>query len=102
MVTVADPAGHSMTEKVTGIAVAASMPGAAVLQRFGTSGDAGLSLDEVTRRRGRYGPNAVSSHRARFLPVLWHQLKSPLLGLLMSAAVASYFVGERSDAVIIA
>ncbi|MDQ2738144.1 MAG: magnesium-translocating P-type ATPase [Actinomycetota bacterium] len=77
------------------------MPAAAVLQRFETSGDAGLSQDEVTRRRGRYGPNAVSSHRARFLPVLWHQLKSPLLGLLMSAAVASYFVGERSDAVII-
>jgi len=35
------------------------------------------------------------------LPVLWHQLRSPLLGLLVAAAVASYFIGERSDAVII-
>jgi Mg2+-importing ATPase len=35
------------------------------------------------------------------LPVLWHQLRSPLLGLLVAAATASYFVGERSDAVII-
>ena len=33
--------------------------------------------------------------------MLWHQLRSPLLGLLLAAAVASYFVGERSDAVII-
>jgi Mg2+-importing ATPase len=35
------------------------------------------------------------------LPVLWHQLRSPLLGLLLAAAVASYFVGERGSSVII-
>jgi Mg2+-importing ATPase len=34
--------------------------------------------------------------------VLWHQLRSPLLALLLVAAIASYFVGERSDAAIIA
>ena len=33
--------------------------------------------------------------------MLWHQLRSPLLVLLLIAAVASYFVGEKSDAVII-
>ena len=44
----------------------------------------------------------MSSHRAWFLPVLWHQLRSPLLALLLTAALASYFVGERTDAVIIA
>jgi len=48
-----------------------------------------------------YGPNAVASHHARVLPVLWHQLRSPLLGLLLFAATASYFVGERTDAIII-
>ncbi|MFF3465245.1 cation-transporting P-type ATPase [Streptomyces sp. NPDC001984] len=53
------------------------------------------------RRLRRSGPNAVRSHRARGLLVLWHQLRSPLLGLLMAAAVVSYFVGERNDAVII-
>ncbi len=36
------------------------------------------------------------------MPVLWHQLRSPLLVLLLVAAFASYFLGERSDAVIIA
>ncbi len=65
------------------------------------SGCDGLSTDEAARRLTEYGPNAVSSHRARFLVVLWHQLRSPLLGLLLAAAVASYFVGEGSDAVII-
>ena len=61
----------------------------------------GLSGAEAASRRGQYGPNSVSSHRARLLPVLWHQLRSPLLGLLVAAATVSYFVGERSDAVII-
>ena len=45
--------------------------------------------------------NAVATHRARALLVLWHQLRSPLLVLLLAAALASSFVGERSDAVII-
>ncbi|MGI5518310.1 magnesium-translocating P-type ATPase [Streptomyces sp. CA-106131] len=32
---------------------------------------------------------------------MWHQLRSPLLGLLLATAIVSYFVGERSDALII-
>ena len=72
-----------------------------LLREFGTSAEQGLSAQEVARRRSRYGPNAVASHKARLLSVLWHQLRSPLLGLLMAAAVASFGVGQRSDAVII-
>jgi hypothetical protein len=47
------------------------------------------------------GPNAVRSHRARALPVLARQLRSPLLLLLAVTALASTFLGQRSDAVII-
>lgn len=65
------------------------------------SGEGGLSAATAADRLTKFGPNAIVSHRARFGPVLWHQLKSPLLGLLAVAAVASYFVGEHSDAVII-
>jgi P-type Mg2+ transporter len=83
------------------IAGAAATPVPEVLQTLGVVDDVGLSSDEVVRRQARYGPNAVSSHRARLLPVLWHQLRSPLLGLLLAAAVASFFVGERGSAVII-
>ena len=60
----------------------------------------GLSGRDVAERQARWGANAVASHRARVLPVLWHQLRSPLLGLLLIAAVASYAAGERSAAVI--
>ena len=80
---------------------ASSLPVDEVLRQCGTTATHGLASTDVTRRRLQYGPNAVSSHRARLWPVLWHQLRSPLLGLLLAAAIASYFVGERSDAVII-
>ena len=43
----------------------------------------------------------MRSHRARALPVLGRQLRSPLLILLAVTAFASFFVGERGDAVII-
>ncbi len=89
-----------MTEGL-GVAAAAALPAAEVLSRLGVTASGGLTAAEVVRRRAESGPNAVSSHRARWLPVLWHQLRSPLLMLLVSAAIASYFVGERSDAVII-
>jgi P-type Mg2+ transporter len=74
---------------------------AAILREQGVDVRVGLSDAEVVRRRARWGPNAVSSHRARVWPVLWHQLRSPLLGLLMAAALASYFFGEGNDAIII-
>jgi P-type Mg2+ transporter len=84
-----------------GILQAACRDSAEVLRALGVDPVLGLSGDEVGRRRTAYGPNAVASHHARVLPVLWHQLRSPLLGLLLVAAAVSYSVGERSDAVII-
>jgi Mg2+-importing ATPase len=87
-------------ETLTGIVAASTMPSVDVLAELGAS-TSGLSGSEVLLRQARWGPNAVSSHRARFLPVLWHQLRSPLLALLVAAAIASYFVGERNDALII-
>ena len=84
-----------------GVVSSATMSAAEVLQQVASSAETGLAREEVVRRQAQWGPNAVSSHRARLVPVLWHQLRSPLLALLLVAAVASYFVGERSDAVII-
>jgi P-type Mg2+ transporter len=90
----ADPAAGVVS------AGASSVPD--VLREFDVTIQNGLSTADVSRLRARYGPNAVSSHRARLLPVLWHQVRSPLLGLLFAAVIVSYLVGERSDAVIIA
>jgi Mg2+-importing ATPase len=83
------------------VAAAATWSVPDVLRDFDVTIDTGLSGAAVARLQARYGPNAVSSHRARLLPVLWHQVRSPLLGLLLAAVIASYLVGERSDAVII-
>ncbi|WP_307816652.1 magnesium-translocating P-type ATPase [Streptomyces sp. CRPSP2-6A1] len=85
----------------SGIGAAAARPGEDVLRELEVT-PAGLTEQEAARRLERWGPNAVRSHRARGLLVLWHQVRSPLLGLLLAAAVVSYFVGERNDAVIIA
>ena len=89
------------TECTTGIVSAATRRTSDLLRAHGVTTDGGLSSEEVARRAAQWGPNAVSSHKARLLPVLWHQLRSPLLALLLIAAVASFFVGERSDALII-
>jgi P-type Mg2+ transporter len=97
--TVAPAATGSPTMRVE---TAGSLFAPQVLSTLGVAAETGLSSGEVARRRAQWGPNAVSSHRARFLPVLWHQLHSPLLALLLAAALASYFVGEGNDAVIIA
>jgi P-type Mg2+ transporter len=82
-------------------AAAAALTAADVLGRLG-SDPSGISEDEARRRLQAAGPNAVRSHRARLLPVLARQLRSPLLALLAATAVASAFVGQASDAAIIA
>ena len=81
-------------------AAAAALPVPDVLDRVG-SGPEGLSEDEAKPRRQTIGPNAVRSNRARAWPVLARQLRSPLLVLLAVTALASAFVGQASDAVII-
>ncbi|MEU6425202.1 HAD-IC family P-type ATPase [Microbispora sp. NPDC046973] len=62
---------------------------------------AGLTDEQAAETRRRVGPNAVRDHRARPLPVLARQVRSPLLVLLLVAATVSFFVGERTDAVVI-
>jgi Mg2+-importing ATPase len=63
---------------------------------------AGLSSAEAARRLVQYGPNELREQgqlsRAR---VLWNQLRSPLLLLLVFAAGASALTGEWIDAAIV-
>jgi len=82
------------------VTTAGSLPAAEVLARVGPAA-AGLAEQEAAMRLRAAGPNAVRSHRTRAAAVLARQLRSPLLILLAVTATASFFVGERSDAVII-
>lgn len=83
------------------VASAAAKPADEVIGLLGSS-ESGLSMAEATARRERFGPNAVRQDGAQPLSVLLSQLRSPLLLLLAVAAIASFFVGERSDAIVIA
>jgi len=82
------------------VAEAAGTGASDVLARL-DSGTEGLVGAEAARRLRVAGPNAVRTYRARALPVLVSQLRSPLLLLLAVTAVASSFLGQASDAVII-
>jgi Cation transporter/ATPase, N-terminus len=57
------------------------------------SGRAGLTAAEAARRLRMLGPNAVRSHGARAFPVLGRQLRSPLLILLLLAALGAVTLG---------
>jgi Mg2+-importing ATPase len=94
------PARAIEDESGLDVGSAAALAGGLVLDRLRT-GEQGLSATEAARRLARCGLNVVASHRPRPWLVLGRQLRSPLLGLLLAAAVASFFVGGRSDAVII-
>ncbi|WP_083914226.1 magnesium-translocating P-type ATPase [Nocardia concava] len=66
-----------------------------------SSGDNGLTRAEYERRAHTFGPNAIRTHHARLGPVVARQLRSPLLLLLAVTAAVSFFLGERTDAIVI-
>ena len=72
-----------------------------VVERL-SSGDAGLSEAEARARLERYGPNALPAPRRRtILGIFVGQLASPLVYLLLAAAIVSVALGEYADALFI-
>jgi Mg2+-importing ATPase len=66
------------------------------------SSPAGLEQEDAARRLERYGTNELHQEQDRSpLAILWRQLRSPLLLLLVFAAVASGVSGEWLDAGIV-
>ena len=62
----------------------------------------GLTAAEVAARRARAGPNALPEARRRSAwAVLGRQFASPLIYILLVAAVLAVALGERGDAVVI-
>jgi len=78
-----------------------SLPTAQVLDHLGTR-EGGLSQAEAAARLQIHGPNTLTASR-QVTPwtVLWSQLASPLLLLLVFAAATSALTGEWVDAAII-
>ncbi|QNE37823.1 magnesium-translocating P-type ATPase [Leifsonia shinshuensis] len=83
------------------VRVAAAQDVATVLGGQATTAS-GLTDAEAAARLARVGPNAVRGHRARPWRVLGRQVRSPILILLFVTAIISAFVGQGTEAVIIA
>ena len=63
---------------------------------------AGLSSEEAKKRLNEYGPNILPENPPPSnLAILLSQLKSPLVYILIFAALISLFLGEYQDAIVI-
>ena len=65
------------------------------------SSSEGLSGSRARDRLALVGPNSVRSHHAQPIKVLARQLDSPVLILLAVTALISFFLGQRTDTVVI-
>ncbi len=72
-----------------------------ILKELGTSRE-GLSEAEAERRLKEHGPNILHPRkRTDALTILIGQFKSPIILLLLFAAVLSFYLGDATDSVII-
>jgi P-type Ca2+ transporter type 2C len=70
-------------------------PAESVLQQLNVKPDAGLSASTVASRLEQYGPNELVEKPAKSVwAILWEQLTSPLVLLLIGAATVSIFLGK--------
>jgi Ca2+-transporting ATPase len=73
-----------------------------VCKTFETNIDEGLTQYEAKKRLEKYGLNQIKEGKAKSpLIILLQQFLSPLMYILLIAAVASIIIGEMSDAVVI-
>jgi Mg2+-importing ATPase len=78
-----------------------AIPADELLSRLGT-GSNGLGAKEAKLRRARYAPLRLKPHQdIRPLYVLLSQVRSPIILILLFAAVVSYFLSDPTDALII-
>ncbi|HEY5223497.1 MAG TPA: magnesium-translocating P-type ATPase [Microbacteriaceae bacterium] len=89
------------TESPLSLEHVASQDSAAVLTAV-NSRVQGLTSAEAAERLATVGRNVLRTHRARPWRVLGRQLKSPILVLLFVTAGVSIFLGQATNAVIIA
>jgi len=82
------------------VSEAAAAPVADVLSALGST-PTGLDAGEAGRGLTLAGPNAVRTHHAQPLRILGRQLSSPVLILLAVTASISFFLGQRTDTVVI-
>lgn len=79
-----------------------TLSGADIFEQLKTSLTLGLNSDEVSRRQNIYGLNQlVEKKRRSFLAMLVDQINNFLIILLIIAAVVSWLLGDRVEAIAI-
>jgi Ca2+-transporting ATPase len=79
-----------------------TLPASDALAAIESDGAGGLSAAEAGRRLTRFGPNALPEpERRSLLAVFLGQFRSPLIYLLLLAAVVALVLGHASDAAVI-
>jgi Ca2+-transporting ATPase len=79
-----------------------ALPVEEAVRRLRAELSAGLSAAEAARRLEEVGPNALPQPPRRTpLALFLHQFASPLIYLLIGAAVLAFLLGERGDAAVI-
>ncbi|WP_349898143.1 magnesium-translocating P-type ATPase [Parafrigoribacterium soli] len=91
---------HTAARGESATVAAGSEPPDDVLARLG-SREAGLTEDEARERLASVGPNALRTHRVGAWAVLGRQLKSPILILLIVTAIASLFLHDTTNSIVI-
>jgi Mg2+-importing ATPase len=70
-------------------------------QAIGSSTE-GLSADEAATRLRRYGPNTLEAEKSsRLGSLLLRQISSPIVIVLIAAAILSFVIGDTTDSIII-
>ena len=76
---------------------------AAALQTLTVDPDQGLAPDEVQRRLAQFGPNELIEKGGKHpLRILWEQISSTMVLILIAAAVVSGFLGKVTETAAIA
>ena len=82
------------------LAAAAGLSAGEVFERLASRPE-GLTTTEAATVLARVGPNSITTHSVSVITVLWRQLKSPILVLLLVAALLSGITGGGTNAIII-
>lgn len=79
-----------------------TLPASTVLQRLDTDKFKGLTKREARHRLALHGPNSLKKHESTSLwQLLGRQLDSPLVWILILAAVLAFIAGEYVDVVVV-
>ncbi|MGB9608868.1 MAG: cation-transporting P-type ATPase, partial [Minisyncoccia bacterium] len=73
-----------------------------ISQKLNTDFNNGLSLNEINLRQAKFGKNELPEEKKEsILKVFFNQFKSPLIYILLIAALIVYLIGDLKDSLII-